>query len=168
MQLNLKSIIHTAGASLPFDFQLDLSALDFFGLKPFTQPVQICGLVKNRAGALELKGEAITELDLVCDRCLKAFSSHWTLPVDAVLAESLEDEENNEIILLEKGCVDLEELFTTALVLEMDVKHLCDEDCQGLCDRCGANLNDGSCSCTSEMDPRLAALAQLLDREEQS
>ena len=164
MQLNLKSIIHTAGASVPFAFQLDLSALDFFGVQPFTQPVQISGLVKNRAGALELNGEASAELDLCCDRCLKEYRCGWTLPVTFMLAESLEDEENDEIILLEQGCVDLEELFTTALVLGMDVKHLCDEDCQGLCDKCGANRNDGSCSCTPEVDPRLAALAQLLDR----
>jgi uncharacterized protein len=39
---------------------------------------------------------------------------------------------------------------------------LCREDCAGLCPRCGADLNEGSCDCTDdEMDPRWAALEAL-------
>jgi uncharacterized protein len=39
---------------------------------------------------------------------------------------------------------------------------LCRDDCAGLCPRCGADLNEGSCDCTDdEMDPRWAALEAL-------
>ena len=31
------------------------------------------------------------------------------------------------------------------------------------CPRCGADLNLGPCSCRKEVDPRLAALAKLLE-----
>ena len=45
-------------------------------------------------------------------------------------------------------------------------KVLCREDCLGLCQECGANLNDGDCGCApDEIDPRLAALQQLLNNE---
>ena len=80
-------------------------------------------------------------------------------------AETLEDEENDEILLLDNGTVDLDEVFTTALVLAMDSKHVCSEDCKGLCATCGADLNEGPCGCKPEIDPRFAALAQLLDKE---
>ena len=40
---------------------------------------------------------------------------------------------------------------------------LCRDDCRGLCPRCGANLNDGPCSCEPEADPRFAALQRLLN-----
>lgn len=165
MRLDLRSIIHVPGASLPFQFELDLSGLDFYGEKPFAHPVRVSGAVRNMADALLLEGTAETTLELACDRCLKPFSQELTLPVSTLLAEELEDEENDEVVLLENGEADLDEIFTTALVLSMDAKHVCSEDCKGLCPTCGANLNDGPCGCRKEIDPRLAALAQLLDKE---
>jgi len=27
------------------------------------------------------------------------------------------------------------------------MKHLCKEDCKGICQHCGKNLNDGPCKC---------------------
>ena len=132
MRLNLRDIIHTPGAALPFAFALDLSGLDFYGERPFTQPAQVSGSVRNMADALLLTGTAQTVLGLKCDRCLRP----------------------------------LDELFTTALVLAMDSKHVCRADCKGLCPRCGADLNEGPCACRPETDPRLAALAQLLDKED--
>ena len=165
MRFHLKEILHVPGASLPFESQLDLSDLDFYGERPFAHPIVIHGTVRNMAGALMLEGSADTTLELVCDRCLKPFRQELRLPVSTLLAETLEDEENDEIVLLEDGAVDLDEVFTTALVLSMDSKHVCDQDCKGLCATCGANLNEGPCGCRKEIDPRLAALAQLLDKE---
>ena len=119
----------------------------------------------NHAGALELTGTARSLLDLACDRCGKKFSREKAVPLDCLLADELEDEENDEIVLLEGSEVDLDELVTTAFVLAMDTKNLCSEDCKGLCAKCGADLNLGPCGCRPEVDPRLAALAQLLDDE---
>lgn len=165
MRLDLRPILRTPGASLPFQFRLDLSGMDFYGARPFAHPVRVSGAVRNMAGALSLEGTAETTLELVCDRCLKPFSQDLALPVSTLLAEELEDEENDEIVLLQDGAADLDEIFTTALVLSMDAKHLCSEDCKGLCPTCGADLNLGPCQCRKEPDPRFAALAQLLDKE---
>lgn len=117
MRLDLRSILHVPGASLPFSFALDLSGLDFYGEHPFAGPVQVSGTVRNQADALVLEGTAETTLELVCDRCLKPFCRDMRVPVDSLLAETLEDEENDEILLLDNGTVDLDEVFTTALVL---------------------------------------------------
>ena len=165
MRLNLREILHVPGASLPFAFQMDLSDLDFYGERPVREPVQVSGTVRNMADALVLEGTAETTLDLICDRCLKPFRQDMRVPVETLLAETLEDEENDEILLLDNGEVDLDEVFTTALVLAMDSKHVCSEDCKGLCATCGADLNEGPCGCKPEIDPRFAALAQLLDKE---
>lgn len=165
MRLNLREILHVPGASLPFAFQMDLSDLDFYGERPVCEPVQVSGTVRNMADALVLEGTAETTLDLICDRCLKPFRQDMRVPVETLLAETLEDEENDEILLLDNGEVDLDEVFTTALVLAMDSKHVCSEDCKGLCATCGADLNEGPCGCKPEIDPRFAALAQLLDKE---
>ena len=97
MRLDLRSILHVPGASLPFSFALALSGLDFYGEHPFAGPVQVSGTVRNQADALVLEGTAETTLELVCDRCLKPFCRDMRVPVDSLLAETLEDEENDEL-----------------------------------------------------------------------
>ena len=165
MRLDLKSIINIPDAQKTFLFQVDLSDLDFYGRHPITQPVLAEGSVTNHAGALVLEGTARSVLDLVCDRCGKAFSREKVVALDSLVAHELEDDENDEIILLEGSELDMDEVVTTAFVLAMDTKNLCSDDCKGLCARCGADLNLGPCRCKPEVDPRLAALAQLLDSE---
>ena len=164
MRLDLRDIIHIPDASKPFRYQLDLSGLEFYGAHPIPRPVQAEGAVTNHAGALMLEGTATSVLDLTCDRCGKKFSREKRVPLDCLLAERLEDEKNDDgIVLLEGNKVDLDELVSTAFILALDTKNLCSDDCKGLCAKCGADLNRGPCGCRPEVDPRLAALAQLLD-----
>ena len=165
MRLDLREIIYTPDAQKTFQFQLDLSDLDFYGYKPITHPVLVQGSVTNHAGALVLEGTMETQLDLVCDRCGKAFSREKVVKLDSLVAQELEDEENDDILLLEGTELDLDQAASEAFVLAMDTKNLCSDDCKGLCAKCGADLNLGPCGCRPEVDPRLAALAQLLDGE---
>ena len=165
MRLDLRDIIHVPDARKDFQFQLDLSQLDFYGSNPIAHPVLAEGSVTNHAGALVLEGTASSLLELHCDRCGKAFSREKTVKLDSLVAQELEDEENDDILLLEGTELDLDEAVTTAFVLAMDTKNLCSDDCKGLCAKCGADLNLGPCGCRPEVDPRLAALAQLLDKD---
>ena len=166
MRLDLRDIIHVPDARKEFRYQLDLSQLDFFGRRPIVHPVLVEGGVTNHAGALVLEGTASSPLELVCDRCGKPFTREKTVILDSLLAQELEDEENDEIVLLEDGGLDLTRLVTEAFVLAMDTKNLCSDDCKGLCPKCGADLNQGPCSCRAEPDPRWAALSQLLNDAE--
>lgn len=163
MRLNLKDIISVPGASVPFDLQMDLSDLECNGAFPVQEPLRVSGRVRNRGGALMLEAQAVTNLHLTCDRCASDFQRVKSLRIECPVASRLEDEENDEIVLLEGDELELDEVVTTAFVLDMDTKNLCSEDCKGLCLRCGANLNLGPCSCGREVDPRLARLATLLD-----
>lgn len=163
MRLNLREIIHVPGATLPFDFQMDFSDLEWNGEHCAPNPVHVTGLVRNMAGALVLECDASTTLELTCDRCLKPFTQNMTVCLDTLLATELENEENDEIILLKGDELPLGDLVQETFILEMDTKHLCSEECKGLCDKCGADLNLGPCDCKPDIDPRLAALAQLLD-----
>lgn len=166
MRLDLRDVILVPDAEKSFQCQVDLSDLEFYGRKPIVRPVLAQGSVVNHAGALVLNGTARSELDLVCDRCGKEFSREKVVALDMLLADELEQEDSeDEIFLLDGNELDLDELVTTAFVLAMDTKNLCSEDCKGLCAKCGADLNLGPCGCRPEVDPRLAALAQLLDDE---
>lgn len=164
MLLNVKPILHTPGKRLDFQFELDLSDMEFSGRYPISRPVAVSGEVRNTAGILELTLNAKSTLDAVCDRCGKAFAQEKDVPFACMLAEELQNEENDEIVLLEDGMVDVGDLARTVFILDMDTKTLCSEDCKGLCPRCGADLNLGPCSCKKETDPRLAVLAKLLEK----
>ena len=59
---------------------------------------------------------------------------------------------------------DLDDILTTVVVLNMDSQLLCKPDCQGLCPRCGKDLNEGPCDCRPERDPRLQVLEKLLNK----
>ena len=165
MRLDLREIIHVPDAHKSFQLQLDLSDLEFYGRKPIPHPVLAEGSVTNHAGALVLEGTARSLLDLICDRCGKEFSREKVVELDSLVAQELEDEENDEILLLEGTELDLDQVVRESFILAMDTKNLCSDDCKGLCAKCGANLNDGPCGCKPDVDPRLAVLAQLLDKE---
>ena len=92
MRLELKDIIHVPDAKKTFQFQVDLSDLEFYGRKPITRPVLAEGSVTNHAGALVLEGAARSLLDLACDRCGKEFSREKAVQLDSLVAQTLEDE----------------------------------------------------------------------------
>ena len=166
MLLDLKPILVTPGASLPFETHENLSDLVFGSCKPASKPVLAYGKVRNTAGVLELNGELITTLHGVCDRCASEFTRAVQIPIHAVLVseEELEQAEDEWVFGIHDGCADLTDIITTAFVLNMDSQLLCRPDCKGVCFRCGKNLNEGPCGCRKEPDSRFAVLQQLLDK----
>ena len=122
--------------------------------------------MRNTAGVLVMKGLITTTIHGVCDRCASDFDSQLSFPIDVVLVTELSNEDNEDegVFPLEGDAADLEDIVRTVFVLNMDSKLLCKPDCKGLCCRCGKNLNDGPCNCEKEIDPRFAALKQLLEK----
>ena len=166
MLLDLSKIIACPGASVSFSTSLDLSDLRYGNCYPVSEPVQASGSVRNTAGVLVMTGKINTTIHGVCDRCASDFTSDLEFPLDVVLVTELSNEENEDkwVFPLEGDSANLEDIIRTVFVLNMDSKLLCSEDCKGLCFRCGKNLNHGPCDCKKEIDPRLAALRQLLDK----
>ena len=166
MLLGLSKIIDCPGAAVPFETSVDLSDLRYGTCFPVSEPVVASGVVRNTAGVLMMTGTVKTTIHGVCDRCAQDFEKDVDLPIDVVLVTELSNEENEDewVFPLEGDSADLEEIVRTVFVLNLDSKLLCKEDCKGLCCRCGKNLNDGPCSCQKELDPRFAALKQLLEK----
>jgi uncharacterized protein len=167
MLLGLSRIIDCPGGVEPFELSLDLSDFVFGACRPATEPVCAKGEVRNIAGVLELSGTVTTTLHPVCDRCATPFTRAAAYPLHAILTADPDggDPEDPWVFALKDDSADLDDIVTTCFVLNMDSKFLCKEDCKGLCFRCGANLNEGPCSCRPETDPRFAALGKLLDKK---
>ena len=166
MLLGLSQIIDRPGASVSFSVSVDLSELCYGVSYPVSEPVLAEGNVRNTAGVLVMQGSIATTIHGICDRCASEFHRKVEFPIDVVLVTKLESEENEDewVFPLEGDSADLDDIVRTVFVLNLDSKLLCKEDCKGLCPQCGKNLNDGPCNCRKELDPRFAALKQLLEK----
>ena len=163
MILDLEPIFNNEGMVREFDYELDFSAQELSGFKPFEKPVKVIGKVGNKTGIVELEAMADFALELNCDRCAKPITVPVKTEINHTLVTHLNDETNDELLLISDLRFDLDEIVTEDVFLNLPAKFLCSDDCKGMCFKCGKDLNSGSCSCEKDIDPRLEALKQLLD-----
>ncbi len=130
------------------------------------------GRASRKGEEVRVRGQIRTEVELSCDRCLAPRTTPMEVEFDtSFIPQAAASAETDNVELLpehlivatyEGDAVDLDELVREQIVLALPSRHLCREDCKGLCPRCGADLNAEHCSCdTTEVDPRWAALADL-------
>ena len=141
--------------------------------------VKVTGSARRKREEVLLRGEIKADVEVLCDRCLAAtrmpleveFDTGFIpLEVKAVKAENVELlAEDLGIAAYEGDAVDLDELVREQILLALPSRHLCTEECKGLCQKCGADLNAGQCSCEpGEVDPRWSALAGLKNKSRES
>lgn len=132
------------------------------------------GSVRRTTPGFLLEVTLSYEQTLACTRCLgKITSSHegrvdWLIMVENEDDHGSEPSEEHEleeddlgILTLPSPHLDTRPLVVEQMLLNVPMKSLCREDCQGLCLSCGTDLNTGKCECQEATDPRWAALARL-------
>ncbi len=164
MILDLKTVFATDGYSAPIEYLLDLSDIEFYGVFPLKKPVEISGELFNKAGVVYLSIHCKAFYEAPCDRCASEAMAEIIADNDYILATEMQNDDNDNILLVEDMKLDLDELCRNDVLLHIPMKHLCRHDCKGVCPSCGKNLNNDRCKCNNkEVDPRLAALAELLE-----
>lgn len=164
MMIDLKQLFEIEGESVKIDCDLDLSELQLGNAAPFTEPVHLDGVIRNRAGVVSLSYTARAVAHFVCDRCLAPVDTPVVYRFEHILVKQVNRDSNDELIVVPNLVLDLDELASSDVILELPSKVLCKEDCKGLCPVCGANRNEQSCECTQKrIDPRLEILSKLLE-----
>jgi uncharacterized protein len=145
-------------------------------------PVGIRLRVEKIGTEVVIRGELAADVEFSCSRCLREVKKGLLMPINLLYhpLDSLRGDERRELLgeELETGFyeddeLDIEEIAKEQVLLNIPMKPLCGESCRGICPRCGADLNEGSCGCKlSAQDSRLSALKKLLedrpeDRKEQ-
>ena len=128
--------------------------------------IAVVGGLKGSTGVVSLSANADFSVRTQCAKCAKDISRKLSVPVEHLLISHLNDEDNDDYILVENMVLDLDELVIEDVFLSLPSRFLCKSDCKGLCTYCGHDLNEGDCGCKKPVDPRLAALQQLLSDEE--
>jgi uncharacterized protein len=133
--------------------------------------VRLEGTVRPAGDHYLVTGRADAEGLLSCGRCLEpvdwrmesAFDIEIALAQAAPLDPEIALEEDDlDVVYLEKSELDLEKLAMEQIELELPMRVVCSEDCAGLCPSCGANRNSGeTCRCEPDADPRWEALKEL-------
>lgn len=119
------------------------------------------GSITNLSGNLFLKGTLEFSVDLCCDRCLKEFRRDYCISVDEIIAKEGSGFEEDEYIPYSGSKVYPCEGLYKAMYPVVLERHLCKEDCKGLCQKCGCDLNERECDCKNEeIDPRLEKLKE--------
>lgn len=137
--------------------------------------------LESSPDGIRAKGDIKGTVAMECTRCLEGYRQEIRIEVDEFyrrpglqveagdgrrLAQWVEVPEEDDYVI-EQGMIDLNVLLNDAILLNIPIKHLCREDCNGLCPICGTNLNRASCGCVQEdVHPGLEVLRTLLDRED--
>ena len=171
MILDVGPLLRGEKNRITFDYKLEPIPMDRVNFK---DDALVSGEITNSAGYMQLKAQAQLAYETECDRCLDTVTGEFVLDFERVVAdegtlteEQIEDNVD-EYVIVENGRLDIDEQLAEALLLDFPRKILCSEDCPGLCPKCGKSLKYGDCGCPKkEIDPRLAVLAQLLNKEDE-
>ena len=175
MKLDVRALLAGECRTVPVDFFLEPKADScdhFSGLTDvrFPSPVRVLGTITNTAGYIRMTLTLSVDYVAPCARCLEDVSGSFSFDVERTvvtpkMTEGLTEDRIDELVVVEDGFLDIDELLLEVLALSFPFRFLCREDCKGLCSRCGKNLNDGPCGCeTKEIDPRLEPLRKLLEQ----
>ena len=119
-----------------------------------------------------------TEIGLMCSRCLRNFRQPFTIKFEEEFFPTIDilsgaplpaPEESGAFTIDEHHILDLDEAIRQYALTSVPIKSLCKDDCAGLCQTCGQNLNEGLCDCPpEEIDPRWTALTKITSRKNTS
>ena len=128
----------------------------------FEEKIAVRGTLSKAGEAVTLIGSLNARLILPCSRCAKDF----TLPIHLELATQFlpaggfslkaPDEDPDEAMeeaephYYRGQSVVLDDFVREEVILAVPMQPLCDQDCKGLCSRCGQDLNIAACNCSRD------------------
>lgn len=172
MTLDLKPLLRGEVGRIEVDYKL-IPEQTPYGVE-FLDAIHAVGEVTDSAGYMRLSLRITVPYSAECARCLERIEGEFAEDFErTVVARGTVDEDKIEesideyAVLDENSCLDVDEEILETVSLLFPKKFLCEENCPGLCPRCGKLLREGKCDCPEkEIDPRLAVLKKLLDNPE--
>lgn len=168
MTIDVSAILKEIGGRIDINGEVKLSDTDFLGeMYRFDEPVSVKGHVSNTGKSLILKAECTGHVTTNCARCMRDI----IVPVCFGVDENLVQDDGNvsaddDVILFEDVKIDIDDIIANNFLMNVEGKYLCKEDCKGLCQTCGADLNEGDCGCCHDtIDPRWASLIDIMEKD---
>lgn len=134
-------------------------------------PIKFNGVLYRASTYAALDLRINFKIKTECDRCLRPLEEDIDTQLFGKLVSSYderkeEDEELEDPFVLENDRLDLQPYILEQVVASIPMKSLCEDDCKGLCQTCGVDLNIETCDCDNNIiDPRLEKLKELFPEE---
>ncbi len=116
---------------------------------------------------ITVKGILSYEILSPCARCLDMVKKKLAPELNLLLSpgkaeQDYEDELDYESYDENSLYIDLSSYIMEKIAIAIPFKIICKEDCKGLCQMCGTNLNYQTCTCNARwVDPRMAKLKNI-------
>lgn len=168
MLINLSEIMSvndkTEHIKVPIEsenFKLDGIAYEYCTKEPVD--LTITNLGKRR---VLIKGSTSLSLYIPCGRCLAdvktVFDLDFSKEIDFTMTEEERIKDLNEMSYISGYSLDVDLLVYDEILIDFPMKVLCDDNCKGICNVCGMNLNTGTCDCESTgLDPRMSVIQDI-------
>ncbi len=172
MKLDLWSFLEGSKNILEFQGKLECTDL---GLS--NRDVKIIEPIEYKGEIFKTDGDKVINFNIKytyeekCNRCLSLANNKIESSLFGKLLEGKRDSENEEdgyeeILYYENGILKLDEYILEQVIVSLPIKTLCDDNCKGLCPKCGADLNKEKCDCVHEnIDPRLEKLKDFFSKD---
>lgn len=163
MKLDISDLLKKETAKKEVRLELnELSCFDGRETIKFLQPIRFDGILNKVGDIITLTGTVTTLLELSCSRCIEKFSYVVDLNIEEKLTNHDGANKDDDVIFIDSDTIDITEIIENNIIVTLPIKRLCREDCKGLCQQCGVNLNFSACNCTKDdIDPRLAKLKDM-------
>ena len=157
MKIDVSDILVSDGQSKKISADIALENAEFNGnFLRFTKPVSVCGTAENIGGSIVLSLKADTRFETECAKCLENFGVDFSYDISETFVKN---GASDGVCTLCGGEIDLSDVVLQHLYMNHPISFICKDDCKGLCQKCGQNLNKGDCTCgNDDIDPRMAAL----------
>ena len=175
MQISLDRLIRRETDKLDLNFSQKVDTINYCDNSyKLLSPISIDGKISTTNKGYYIDVDVNFTLLDNCSRCLEEVEVPIEYSIQGFLVKENFDEsefEDDDAFVYDGQDVNLVNIIEQTLDFELPTQVLCSEDCEGLCQGCGANLNKEDCSCdeiTNDeeiIDPRFAKLKDMFKND---
>ena len=165
MIINLSDVLSEQHKTIDKTVSMEMTEFTSeLGRFPIVEKEEVHIVVKHmKSRELLITGETRLVLEIPCDRCLETvrteFNLEFTKNVDLAESNDNQVDELDEKNYIDGYHLDVDKLLYNEILIGWPMKILCSDDCKGICNVCGQNLNEGTCDCEdTSLDPRMSVI----------
>ena len=175
MKISLDKLIRRESDKLDLNFSKNIDTISYCNIDyKLASTINVEGKVSNTNKGLYLDIDVNFTIVDNCSRCLEEVEVPIEYSIQGFLVKEDYDEddfEDDDALIFNGQELNLVDIIEQTLDFKITASVLCKEDCKGLCQGCGANLNIEACSCNESandeeiIDHRFAKLKDILKND---
>ncbi|HNW85459.1 MAG TPA: DUF177 domain-containing protein [Candidatus Limiplasma sp.] len=168
MELDVSKALLSPGTEFPFTAEVAVPPQDVIGETVTFDTVSMAGHYSAMDGAIRLQGELTTTAHALCAMCLTPVNVAMNFPFDEMFRRDA-NELTDDAFQYEGGKVALDQFTLTLIMLNLPMRFLCDENCEGneAYQAFKQDISKSSCEEESPTQRPFEALQRLLTKDEE-